>query len=103
MLGPESRDRKGRSRNLVVMSPGGRFPPDEPASGGRSDYRAQAPLRDGIGMMQTGRQASALGRSRYDPEPIPPNRCAGGSNAADPLPGAGSVRIRSGSRDRKTV
>src|SRR5215469_9408659 len=99
--GRESRDRKERAPNWFVMSPEGRFRPDEGASYGQSDHKARAPVRDAIGLTQTCQPELALVRSRYDRERGPRYCCVDGLLPADPRPSAVPHRIRTGSRDRR--
>src|SRR5215471_14050416 len=99
MPGRDSRDKTGRSPRLSVNPPGGGIRPDGPASGGRSDHRAQTPFRDAIGMKRTCRQTSKFDRRRSGPERAPRNRFAHGSDATNPRPGAAPDRVRRGTRD----
>src|SRR5215472_3014001 len=101
LLGPESRDRKERAPNWFVTSPEDRFRPDEGASYGQSDRKARAPVRDAIGLTQTGRQAPVFVRSRCDPERGRRYSCVDGLPAADPRPTVAPHRIRTGSRNRR--
>src|SRR5260370_5029649 len=72
----------------------GEVRPDGQASGGRLDYRAQAPPPDAIWMTQTCRQTSGFERRSSDPERARPRRCADDSDATNPRPIAAPDRIR---------
>src|ERR1700730_8274551 len=97
MPGRKSRDRKGRSPRLPVISAGGGNRLDGQARGARSNREAQAPLPDATGTKRTCRQKTAFGRRTSDPERARRNRGADGSPAANPRPGEAPNRVRRGS------
>ena len=88
---------KDNPQDAAVTLRGGEFRPDGQASGGRSDHKAQAPLPDAIGMTQTCRQTAGSDPRSSDPERARRSRCADGSDAANPRPGAAPNRVRRGS------
>src|SRR6266446_8561589 len=100
MLGPDSRDKTGRSPKVPVIPPLRLRPPFAKAS---ADQKAQAPLPDATEITQTCCQAAGLDRTTGDPERAQRNRYAGDSGAANPCPIAALNRIRRGTRGTPTA
>src|SRR6516225_3169904 len=95
----ESRDKKGQPPKATVSYFGGEFRPVRQASGGNLDYKAQAPLPDAIGIKQT----SGFDRRIGDRERGRRNRCADGSDAANPRPIAAPDRVHRGTCESETA
>ena len=87
---------KDNSQERRALIRGGELRPDGQASRERSYRKVQAPLRDATGMTQTCRQTAGSDRRIGDRERARPSRCADGSDAANPRPGAAPNRIRRG-------
>src|SRR5205085_1918623 len=94
---------KGQSPDMPVRYFAGGIRLDGQASGGNLDHKAQAPDPDATVMTQTCPPTPSSDRRRSDPELVQQNRCAGGSDAANPRPNAAPDRVRRGPRDSGTA